>query len=284
MNLPAHSPRTPPPPSSLDGVSAHFTDAKRESTSRVVIDAERSNINYSFKMNEILRPLRPSDAHLPHEYNVAELPYSSAWLSYSAILDARLASWTHRLHSAGLPYNMLKHEESSVSALSAKVLYSIGRPYDIYEVVQSKLRESPRYYPSTESASLEDLMDTLQMMDFNESVARLAYLCSTEDMEDGDVPLSLESVRGFVKFICDFQDLGREPLLGLAPSGDLSVEWRIADNKHLGVWPLDSGHVHFAFIGPSGKLGERAHLSGEGTIAKVISILREHGVDQWAKT
>ena len=132
-----------------------------------------------------------------------------------------------------------------------------------------------------ESAAFERIFLALRRQGLGECAARLAYLRSTEDMEEDDAPLSLESARGFVNFINDFQDLGKKPMLGLAPNGELTVEWRIADDKHLGVWPLDSGHVYFAFIGPSEKPGERFRLSGKDTIAKVIDILREHGVDQW---
>jgi len=284
MNLSAHGSRTSFFPSPLDSTFAHFADAKRENASRLVSGMGRSNINHSLETAEILNPLMLNDIPFSHEWNATELPYSSTGPSYGVIDHARRALWSHRLRSTELSYSVIKHMESSISAFLAEETNLVGRLYGFHGVVKSKLDEFPGYSPSTELASFDDLMVALQTKGFNESAARLAYLHSSEDMEEGDAPLSLESVRGFVNFINDFQDLGREPLLGLAPSGDLSVEWRIADNKHLGVWPLDSGYVHFAFIGPSGKLGERAHLSGEGTIAKVISILREHGVDQWAKT
>jgi len=132
--------------------------------------------------------------------------------------------------------------------------------------------------------AFDELLSSLKRRGFGACAARLAYLHSVEDMEDDDAPLSLESARGCVNFVTGFSELGDTALLGLASSGALSVEWRIADDKHLGIWPLDGGHVAFAFTAPAEKPGEPLRLSGEGTIAKVIGILRQHGVDQWAKT
>jgi len=131
-------------------------------------------------------------------------------------------------------------------------------------------------------AAFEDILRALRRQGLGACAARLAYLRSPDDMEDDDAPLSLESARGFVNFINDFHDLGDRPMLGLAPSGALSVEWRIAADKHLGIWPLDGRHVAFAFIAPADKPGERFRLSGKGTIAEVIDTLQREGVERWA--
>ena len=131
-----------------------------------------------------------------------------------------------------------------------------------------------------ESAAFERIFLALRRQGLGECAARLAYLRSTEDMEEDDAPLSLESARGFVNFMNGFPDLG-EPLLGLFSGGTLSAGWRIADNKHLLVEPLDGKNAAFALIGPSHRPDEKLRLSGKGAIAKVIDILREHGVDKW---
>jgi len=77
-----------------------------------------------------------------------------------------------------------------------------------------------------------------------------------------------------------FPNLG-EPALGVFASGTLSVGWRIADDKHLLVEPLDNSHAAFALIGPAAQPGEEFRANGKGTIAEVINALREHGVDKW---
>jgi len=132
-----------------------------------------------------------------------------------------------------------------------------------------------------EAAAFESIFRSLSRQGLGACAARLAYLHSTEDMEDDDAPLSLESARGFVEFMNGFPDLG-EPLLGLFAGGTLSAGWRIADDKHLLVEPLDGKNAAFALIGPSRLPGEVFRANGNGTIAEVIHALRKHGVDKWS--
>jgi len=133
-----------------------------------------------------------------------------------------------------------------------------------------------------ESAAFEDIFLSLKRRGFGACAARLVDLRFADDLEEGDAPLSLESARGFVKLMCNFQKLG-EPMIGVFPRGTLAVEWRIADDKHLLVQPLDGERASFAFIGPAdGESGNRYRLNGRGAIAKVIDTLQREGVDRWA--
>ena len=127
------------------------------------------------------------------------------------------------------------------------------------------------------------MIASLKHQGFGKCAERLAYLQSADDLEKDDKPLTLESVQGFVKLVGAFRDLG-EPLLGLFSEGTLSVEWRIADDKHLLIEPLDSEHASFAFIGPSTRRGNRFRLNGRGTIADIINTLRIQGINQWRTT
>ncbi len=118
-------------------------------------------------------------------------------------------------------------------------------------------------------------------MGYPECSERINFLNSTDDIEKGELPLSLESAKGFLLFFAKFNDLG-EPLLGLFPEGTLSAEWWLADNRHFLVELLDSQNASFALIGPSDKgPDKRFNLDGRGKIAEVIRTLREQGVDQW---
>lgn len=131
-------------------------------------------------------------------------------------------------------------------------------------------------------SSFEGVVATLQAKGFGKSAARLIDLRFADDLEEGDKPLSLESARGFVKLMCNFQKLG-EPMIGIFPRGTLAVEWRIADDKHLLVQPLDGERATFAFIGPAdSESGSRYRLNGRGTIAKVIDTLQRESVERWA--
>lgn len=278
MNLSAHISMTPFPPSFFDGT---FADAKRESASRLASGVERSNIDYSLKMSEILSSsMRPNDNHLSHEWDAVGRPYSSTELRYSSISHAHFVSQTRRLHSTGLVYSVLQHEEGLVSAFPVEDVYPEGRLYELYELV-NKFNEFPGYSPPTELASFEELMDALQMRGFNESVEEIEALRSADDLEPGDKPLLLESVRGFVNLMDAFHDLG-EPMVGRFSAGTLSVEWRIADDKLLLVEPLDSGNASFALIGPSLTPGaDEFRLNGRGKIADVVDAMRNNQVDKW---
>jgi len=275
MNLPAPSSETSFFPSSAGDP---FADAKRESANRLVSGVERSNIDNPLKVREILSSsMMPSDNPISHEWSAVGRPYSPAWLPYVTISHAHFVSQTHHLYSTELPYSVLQHGENSVSALSAEELLA-GR---IYQAMQNRVGGFLRYSTPAESASFEGLMFALKMKGFNESVAEVEMLCSTDDLDPGDKPLSLESVRGFVKLIDAFRDLG-EPMVGRFSAGTLSVEWRIADDKHLLVEPLDGDNASFALIGPSLSAGEDEFcLNGRGKIADVVAALRNHQVDRW---
>ena len=156
-----------------------------------------------------------------------------------------------------------EHENSDTVAEGVAVAYSAARSWGA-------------------AAGFDELLSSLKSRGFGKSAARLIDLRFADDLEDGDEPLSLESARGFVKLMCNFQKLG-EPRIGIFPRGTLAVEWRIADDKHLLVQPLDGERATFAFIGPAdGDSRGRYRLNGRGTIAKVIGTLQREGVDRWA--
>ena len=73
---------------------------------------------------------------------------------------------------------------------------------------------------------------------------RLAYLASDEDQEDGDVPATLESVRGFLEF---FGQVEHEGILNLtcSPEGWICAEWDFDDGRSVGLWFLDFCEVIF---------------------------------------
>lgn len=178
------------------------------------------------------------------------------------------------------------HESSSpfIGAQEHPALSSFIHPLkggDVY-APHSFVQTDPEILSPIDLSSFEGVVATLQSKGFGKSAARLVDLRFADDLEEGDEPLSLESARGFVKLMCNFQKLG-EPRIGIFPRGTLAVEWRIADDRHLLVQPLDGERATFAFIGPADSDSSgRYHLNGRGTIAKVIDTLQREGVDQWA--
>ena len=67
---------------------------------------------------------------------------------------------------------------------------------------------------------------------------RLAYFASDEDLDDGDVPLTLESARGFLAFFGAVETEGKVHL-GCTTEGWICAEWDFPDRRDAGLWFLD---------------------------------------------
>jgi len=185
------------------------------------------------------------------------------------------------LHSLHTPMQIYTMEGTQIGApsdmLSDERLYALAQSHDAIDQYYTEIIRT-----LVEPSSFEEVVASLNYQGFGKCAKRLIYLQSSDDSEEGDEPLTLESAQGFVRLIRDFKDLG-EPLLGLFSEGTLSVEWRIADDKHLLIEPLDSENASFALIGPSSKRGDRFRLNGRGKIADIINTLQKNGVAQWGK-
>lgn len=116
---------------------------------------------------------------------------------------------------------------------------------------------------NTQSSSFEELIECLKLHELAGSAQRIAYLCAADDLEEGDEPLSIESVKGFVAFMRRFADLG-EPLLGLSPQGFLGSTWRIADDKHLYIQFLNANEAMFSSVSPGTEDGLLFRMNGRG--------------------
>lgn len=149
--------------------------------------------------------------------------------------------------------------------------------YERLSVAAITMRHTPLPF------AFDTAIKSLRKCGFVKSADYIKYLRSTDDQEEGDQPLTAESVMGFAELMYRFRDLG-EPMLGIFSEGTLSVEWQIADDKHLLIEPLDDKNASFAFIGPTDKSGEELRLNGRGAIEEVIDSLRSHGVDGWKKS
>ncbi|QMU55837.1 MAG: hypothetical protein GKS04_01355 [Candidatus Mycalebacterium zealandia] len=127
------------------------------------------------------------------------------------------------------------------------------------------------------------IVQALNSLGYSKNAERLLFLHNYDVSEEEDQkPLSLKSAQGFLSFIAGFQYLG-EPGLGLFSEGTLSVGWRIADNKHLLVEPLNDGNFSYALIGPSVIPSNKSRHNGRGTKDDVIIALRGLDVHKWRK-
>ena len=129
-------------------------------------------------------------------------------------------------------------------------------------------------------SSFEEVIEYLKLQELTDSAQRIAYLCAADDLEEGDEPLSLESVKGFVAFMRRFADLG-EPLLGLSPQGFLGSTWRIADDKYLYVQYLNANEAIFSSVSPGTISGHLFRLNGRGSLSDILQTLRAKGMDKW---
>ena len=122
---------------------------------------------------------------------------------------------------------------------------------------------------------------SLQEQSFTESAERINELANLQDFEEGEKPLSLESVRNFQQFIGDFTVLG-EPTLGIFSEGTLSAGWRLADNKHLLLEFLENNEISFAMIGPDDDATDgKFRLNGRGRKKRVLESLNNNNIPQW---
>lgn len=132
-------------------------------------------------------------------------------------------------------------------------------------------------------SSFEEVIEYLKLHELTGSAQRIAYLYTTGELEEGDEPLSIESVKGFVTFMRRFADLG-EPLLGLSPQGFLGSTWRIADDKHLYIQFLNANEAMFSSVSPGTEDGRLFRMSGRGSLPDVLQTLRAKGMDKWRRS
>lgn len=131
---------------------------------------------------------------------------------------------------------------------------------------------------------IQRIVNDINDLGYEECAKAILLLNEIEDLEEGDLPLQIESVRGLLSLFQKFKELKNlgEPVLGLFPEGTLSVGWRIADNKHLLVEPLDSDNVCFAMIAPSDDSPDgKTRLSDKGRIKDIVETLRGLKVNEW---
>ena len=131
------------------------------------------------------------------------------------------------------------------------------------------------------NAFLNFIILDLQKHGYAESAGRIYDLRTTDDIEDGEKRLTLESVQGFHAFISEFNQLG-EPILGVFSEGTLSAGWRVSDNKHLLIEFLDSERISFAMIRPDlSAQDKKSCFNGRATRNEVLKIISKMGVAEW---
>ena len=100
-----------------------------------------------------------------------------------------------------------------------------------------------RPLPSDELAqisSVAEACDVLRSWGEPDLADRIAYFSSNADLDDGDVPVTLESALGFLAFFGAVESEGTIEL-GCSSEGWICAEWDFPDLRDAGLWFLD-GH------------------------------------------
>ena len=103
---------------------------------------------------------------------------------------------------------------------------------------------------------------------------RIAYFASDEDLEEGDVPVTLESALGFWEF---FRATDHKGYLrsGCSQEGWICADWRFENKVGASIWFLDKELVMIALQGSDGKfirIADNDKCLQKELLAKLIEI------------
>ena len=82
---------------------------------------------------------------------------------------------------------------------------------------------------------------------------RIAYFASDADLDDGDVPVTLDSALGFLAFFGAVESADGKVDLGCSPEGWLCAVWRFPDPRRISLWFVDGDTVMFAVRKANGR-------------------------------
>ena len=100
--------------------------------------------------------------------------------------------------------------------------------------------------------SIPEICAALTEQGYPNLAQRIAYFASDEDLEEGDMPVTLESVLGFWEFFQEVESDGRRGLT-CSSEGWLCGSWDFPDARGVTLWFLDSQYVMFAAKGADGE-------------------------------
>ena len=100
---------------------------------------------------------------------------------------------------------------------------------------------------------------------------RLAYFASDEDLDEGDVPVTLASAQGFLAFFGAVETDG-EIRMTCTQEGWICAEWDFTDHRDAGLWFLDADRIMFSATGRDGKF---INIRGGSKIAARRVIMRK---------
>ena len=128
--------------------------------------------------------------------------------------------------------------------------------------------------------TIQEVCASLTNRDNPELAQRIAYFASDEDLEEGDVPVTLESALGFLEFFSAVHSDSRVEM-GCSAEGQICADWRFEDERGVAIWFLDSQRVRFA---ATYALGKWVEIDGGGEVGNRLEVtekLVEAGIFEW---
>lgn len=131
-------------------------------------------------------------------------------------------------------------------------------------------------------SSVDDVCEVLRIWGENDLANRIAYFASDEDLEDGDIPVTVDSARGFLSFFSAVKSEGRVSLT-CSPEGWLCAVWRFPfpDERRASLWFLDADRVMFAATSATGEFIEIEGGGDVGNSRDVMEKLIQAGLLSW---
>ena len=151
----------------------------------------------------------------------------------------------------------------------------------VLEIVAKILSAFPSQFQARgQIFALDDVSNILRVWGEYPLADRIAYFASDEDLEEGDIPVTLESACGFLAFFGAVKSDGRISLT-CSPEGWLCAVWRFSDERRASLWFLDTGRVMFSATDAAGNFIEIDGGSEVASSRKVMAKLVETGLFTW---
>ena len=100
-------------------------------------------------------------------------------------------------------------------------------------------------HPLTSPQTISQICTALTQQGYPNLAKRIAYFASDEDLEEGDVPVTFESVLGFWEFLSDVESEGKL-VTSCTAEGQVCADWRFEDARIVAIWFLDFEKVRIA--------------------------------------
>ena len=143
-----------------------------------------------------------------------------------------------------------------------------------------ELRVSERSEGYTLNAIIENICQTLTSWGEDRVARRISYFASDEDLEEGDVSLTIESVQDFMLFFRYVKSEGNIDL-GCTPEGNLYASWGFPDKRGASLWFFGGKSIMFAATDSNGNFIELNHGNETGEFWQVVSKLIYAGLFEW---